>query len=125
MPGSGGLTKALAQESKVSQSDCQKVLAALNKLAVKELQANGSFKIPKIVVVEKKATPAKQERIQNIFGSMKKVAAKPESCRLRAIATKQLKDAVLAEPCYPFSAGRGKVSMDTVEVELNPTVLVA
>ena len=90
------LPKLISEESKVGQADCKKVLVALGKVVARETQLRGSCKIPDVVVVSKLNTPAKAERIKNLFGKLTNVAAKLSSFRLRFVATKQLKDAILS-----------------------------
>ena len=74
MPSSSTLLKTLSHESNVKRADCQKVLTALNRILIKEVQTNDSYKIPNLVMVQKKATPPVNGRAKKVFGKMVQVA---------------------------------------------------
>ena len=113
MPSSYSLIKALSQESNVKQGECKKVIAALTKILVEEVQVNGSYTIPNLVMVQKKATKAAEGRVKKVFGKTVQLAPRPSGHRLRVVATQKLKRAILSEVLLarstptPGGLGRG------------------
>ena len=113
MPSSYSLIKALSQESNAKQGECKKVIAALTKILVEEVQANGSYTIPNLVMVQKKATKAAEGRVKKVFGKTVQLAPRPSGHRLRVVATQKLKRAILSEVLLarstptPGGLGRG------------------
>ena len=97
MPSSSTLIKTLSHESSVKRADCQKVLTALSRVLIKEVQTNDSCKIPNLVMVQKKATPAVNGRTKKVFGKMVQLPPKPSAYRLRVIATQKLRRAILSQ----------------------------
>ena len=97
MPSSSTLIKTLSHESSVKRADCQKVLTALSRVLIKEVQTNDSCKIPNLVMVQKKATLAVNARTKKVFGKMVQLPPKPSAYRLRVIATQKLRRAILSQ----------------------------
>ena len=68
MPSFLSFIKSLSEEAGVSQKECTKVVAALNSILVKEVQARGSYQIPKMIIIRRKTIPAKEGGLKKAFG---------------------------------------------------------
>ena len=70
----------------------KRFIEALEKVVVKELKETGSAKIPRVVVMKKAMKTARPERERKVFGTIKKVPARPEIVVYKAALAKQLTD---------------------------------
>ena len=70
----------------------KRYIEALEKVLVKELKETGSAKIPRVVVMKKAMKIALPERERKVFGTIKKVPARPEIVVYKAALPKQLTD---------------------------------
>ena len=97
MPGIAQFTRALSEESEVSQSDCRRVCDAIFRLVVRELREQGSSSIPNLARVKRQTLKASPGGTKKVFGKTIQAEAKPERHRLRVCVPKKLKDAVCAK----------------------------
>ena len=94
------LLNAISDETSLARRDVNAVLTSLNVQVEKSLgrRGAGSFTLPGLVKIEKKAVPARQARkgVPNPFkpGELMEVAAKKASTKVKIRALKNLKDMV-------------------------------
>ena len=73
------------------------MLKSLSQAAAKQLHDHDVFCLPDMVLLRRKKTAARGEKIKKLFGKEIHVAAKPPGHKITAFVVKQLKDAVAAE----------------------------
>ena len=94
------LLNAISDETSLARRDVSSVLTSLNAQIAKSLgrRGAGSFTLPGLVKIEKKAVPARKARkgVPNPFkpGELMEVAAKKASTKVKIRALKNLKDMV-------------------------------
>jgi hypothetical protein len=86
------IVKAVATEAGVGRAEAKSVLVALNSVVVREVLAKGSFKVPSLVVVQKKIVKARQAGTKKVFGKEVQVGPKAASIKVVARPLKQLRD---------------------------------
>ena len=88
----GAFLDALANAMGAKPKVVKRFIEALEKVLVKELKETGSAKIPRVVVMKKAMKTARPERERKVFGTIKKVPARPEMVVYKAALPKQLTD---------------------------------
>jgi nucleoid DNA-binding protein len=100
-PSKTEVLNSIAEASGLNKKDVAKVMDALSDEIKKTLSAQGPgvFAIPGLVKIERKVVPAKSEQkgVPNPFkpGTLRDIAAKPESVKIKVRALKNLKDMVV------------------------------
>ena len=85
----------VATTSGVSLGDVKKTLDGLRTVIGRNLKETGSCRVPTIMALKMKTTPAREEGTAIIFGKEKKVKARAETKRVTMTPLKELKGAVL------------------------------
>ena len=102
-PSLGALCNALADSTGLDAEEVRNVLKALNDAAAKSLRDHNVFRLPDMVLLRYKKTPARAEGMKKAFGKEIHVAAKPAGRKITAVVVKQLRGAAAASE----SAGVG------------------
>merc|ERR1712188_272057 len=89
-----GIADALAASSGVGKTEVMKLLDDFADLATKEVKKTGKFTIPGLCMIKTRKKPATKACMRNVFGEMKKIAAKPAKTVVKAFVNKALKDQI-------------------------------
>ena len=86
---------AIANASGLSLTDVKRLLGALRNIAVKSLRKNNVFELSDLVLFIRRQTPPRMAVMRKMLGTKIGVwPAKPAGQKIKATATKQLRDAV-------------------------------
>ena len=91
------LCKALAESTGLESEEVKQVLASLREAAAKDLRNRDVFRLPDLVLLRRKKTPARPENTKKMFGKTVYIAAKPAGYKFTALVVKRLKDAAAAQ----------------------------
>ena len=94
MPNASAWFQKIAFEANKSTKEVRIIMAAMNKVIIKELKDTNSSKIPKIVIFKAKKRAAREAGTRKYLGKEVTVSAEPEYVQLRALCTKQFREAV-------------------------------
>ena len=76
-----------ALNNKITTSDAKKYLAAIQKTVKNQLLTGGVAKLPGMLTLRVRKTPARDACTKVVFGKQQAVAAKPASCKLRRLSS--------------------------------------
>ena len=85
----------VATASGVALGDIKKTIDGIRTVIFRQLRENGKSRVPTIMTLKFKSTPAREEGTQIIFGVEKKIKARPETKRIVMAPLKELKDGAL------------------------------
>merc|ERR1712226_440788 len=90
----GAIADALAADSGLKRSECNKVLTALADIAGKQVKSAGKFTIPGVCMVKTRLKPATKAGKREMFGKVVAVKAKPAKTVVKAFPVAAIKAVV-------------------------------